>query len=306
MATRKGDGRRPRPPPSFTVRPSAKRDAALADRMERAVTVSWKSGVTRFRQRINSDDLARAYLSGDYDKVMTTVPFRKLGDDFTDAVARIQRTTAAGAQRGASMLPKGGPTLRYDLNNPRIQEYLSGRSGALIKDVTDGFQGLVQNMMRGRFAQGLTTQTIADNLLEENSKLGMVLKGGVGLDERSAQAAANFAANGAAARDVEGYMERLDERRAEMIARTEVIAALNQGELAVWDSAAEQGVIDPETTMRVWSCDPDPCPKICAPMDGIMVGFDEEFILPQGDSVIAPPAHPSCRCRVLLQADGEI
>lgn len=306
MATRKGERRRPRPAPSFTVRPSAKRDAALADRMERAVTVSYKAGVERFRQRINSDDLARAYLSGDYNKVMTAVPFRRLEDDFAEAVGKLQRTTAAGAQRGATLLPKGGPTLRYDLANPRIQEYLGGRSGALIKGVTDDFQMVVQNMMRGRFAQGLTTQTIAENLLRENKRLGAVLAGAVGLDERSGQAAANFAANGAAQRDVQGYLERLDQRRAEMIARTEVIAALNQGELAVWDSAAEQGLIDPETTRRVWSCDPNPCPEVCAPMDGISVGFNEDFLSPMGDSVSAPPIHPRCRCRCLLAFDGEV
>ncbi len=85
-------------------------------------------------------------------------------------------------------------------------------------------------------------------------------------------------------------------RRAKMIGRTETRMAQQEGRRAGWRQANADGLI-PTGTQRVW-LSADPCP-ICAPWEGVKVGWNEEF--PVGD----PPLHPNCRCtQYLLFPEG--
>ena len=74
--------------------------------------------------------------------------------------------------------------------------------------------------------------------------------------------------------------------RSEMIARTEVLAAHNQGNLQGYRDAAQAGV----RVMKQWLSDND---DECGDnSDEGPIELDEDF--PSGDD--APPAHPNCRC----------
>jgi len=100
------------------------------------------------------------------------------------------------------------------------------------------------------------------------------------------------------------YAQRLKSHRAQMIARTEVMNALNIGRLTVWSSAINDGTI-PSTARKVWvtADDERTCPA-CAPMHGVTVPFGEAFDVPypKGKAMMlqAPPPHPQCRCIVDL------
>jgi SPP1 gp7 family putative phage head morphogenesis protein len=73
------------------------------------------------------------------------------------------------------------------------------------------------------------------------------------------------------------------ETRALLISRTESAHAYSLGSQAAWKAS---GVVD----RKQWLAS-DPC-DICAPLDGMVVGIDEEF----ADGISEPPAHPNCRC----------
>lgn len=90
-----------------------------------------------------------------------------------------------------------------------------------------------------------------------------------------------------------------DDARAEVIARTEVQRASNQGQLEAWDQATEEGLLT-GTETKEWIVTPDDrlCP-ICEPLDGKNVGLNENFDV-DGDSIDGPPAHPNCRCTLGL------
>jgi Phage Mu protein F like protein. len=96
----------------------------------------------------------------------------------------------------------------------------------------------------------------------------------------------------------EKYADRLLSSRAEAIARTETIAASNEGQRELWLQAVDQGLLT-GTEQREWIASPKSC-EACEEMDGETVGLTEEFQLPDGDSVIGPPAHPNCTCAVGL------
>lgn len=86
--------------------------------------------------------------------------------------------------------------------------------------------------------------------------------------------------------------------RAEMIARTETLAASNEGALEAYRQS-------PVVVMKQWRIgDGDACPA-CQELDGVIIGLDSNFAsLGQAveniginyTDISAPPLHPNCRC----------
>ncbi len=93
------------------------------------------------------------------------------------------------------------------------------------------------------------------------------------------------------------YADRLLRKRAISIARTEVIAASNEGQRQVWRTAQTEGLLS-DRALRVWIITPDErlCP-ICEPLEGVTAPVNEPFVSPDtGEEFGAPPAHIMCRC----------
>ena len=91
--------------------------------------------------------------------------------------------------------------------------------------------------------------------------------------------------------------DRYVKQRAETIARTELIAAENHGRLEAWDRAVGAKLIGEESEKEwVTAWDERTCP-LCALEDGVRVKLDEPF---PDVGVMAPPAHPDCRCSMNL------
>lgn len=91
---------------------------------------------------------------------------------------------------------------------------------------------------------------------------------------------------------VDKYADKLLNTRAETIARTEVMDALNAGQDEAWSQAQEAGLLSEDAT-KEWIVTPDDllCEQ-CEPYDGKTVPITEEFA--DGD----PPLHPRCRCTI--------
>jgi len=93
-------------------------------------------------------------------------------------------------------------------------------------------------------------------------------------------------------------------KRAELIASTEVTRVYAEGNMRAWQ---ESGVVE----AKVWRTvrDERVCP-ICEPFDNMVVGFKRKFTHPddkiakQIGKVMAPPAHPRCRCWISPRVVG--
>ena len=95
------------------------------------------------------------------------------------------------------------------------------------------------------------------------------------------------------------------EIRAERIARTESLAASNEGALEAYRQS-------PLVNAKEWSANPGAC-EFCAKLDGKVVGLNEDFAAKgtkvpgeeEGELVVSyedighPPLHPNCRCALL-------
>ena len=140
------------------------------------------------------------------------------------------------------------------------------------------------------------------------------LRSSIGLTDRQWQSVANFQnkqiKRGVSANVAQGKADRFAlkvlRRRATNIARTETIKSGFQGRQELWSQARDRGLIDPTTTKRRWIVTPDDelDEATCEPMAGQEVGMDEMFVTGLGDPVEGPPAHPQCRCDVVIVIPG--
>jgi hypothetical protein len=87
-----------------------------------------------------------------------------------------------------------------------------------------------------------------------------------------------------------------DADRADLIARTEVMTAANEGQRQAWDQATEAGLLTGDE-QAVWIATEDACPE-CEALDGETRSLDGEYPDDGGDG---PPLHPNCRCTEGLQ-----
>lgn len=81
-----------------------------------------------------------------------------------------------------------------------------------------------------------------------------------------------------------------DAARAELIARTEIMTAANQGQRTAWSDAVDEGLLSSNSRVA-WIATDGACAEICEPMDGQTRDLDGGY-----DGQEPPPAHPNCRC----------
>ncbi len=164
-----------------------------------------------------------------------------------------------------------------------------------------------------------------------NAAVARVVRSLIGLTTRDARFVENLFLSSIRDGVTESHALRIAERnaarllqlRAETIARTETIRAANMGQQLTWDEAVDEGLIEP-TAQKVWMATGDDrtCP-ICAVLDGKVIGIGGDFAVTEqaisftrdGDTFTVtetramrrpsttrtPPAHPSCRCAIVLQ-----
>ena len=102
-------------------------------------------------------------------------------------------------------------------------------------------------------------------------------------------------------KDTNKYAEKLRRQRARTIARTETMMAYNEGKQQAWNQAAYRGLINRQTARKVWVTGPfDVCP-ICAPLNGQNQPINKPFSIKK----MTPPAHPNCRCTMVLNASPQ-
>lgn len=168
--------------------------------------------------------------------------------------------------------------------------------------VTNEAAKAVRTVVTNGLMAGLTPAGVAANLRDR-----------IGLTERQQQAVTNYEAGlktagklpaGQRKAAVTTYANSLKHHRAEVIARTEVMYALNAGRLATWKAYQANGVISPDAMKQWWTAEDERTCDICAPMHGVAVRLMEDFTLAgrkgEAISLPSPPPHPQCRCIVQL------
>lgn len=196
-----------------------------------------------------------------------------------------------GATFAAERLPVASVGLTFNLVNQRAVDWAARQSATMVTLVGDETR---------RAIRAIITRAVRDGL--SPAQVARQIRALIGLTERDALAVGNLQTTlleegrkpGQVERMVSRYANRLLRRRAETIARTEIMTAANRGQEALWSQAVADGLLSESDWERMWlvAKDERTC-KVCKPLDrkrAPMLGGT----FPGG--VAGPPVHPRCRC----------
>jgi SPP1 gp7 family putative phage head morphogenesis protein len=186
---------------------------------------------------------------------------------------------------------------RFDATRPEASAWAAREAGSMVTEITTGQRTLIRDLISRGQMEGITVDQTARTIRQTvglttqqagwvDNFYGRNLAQNIGAGMSPSQAAAR--ASTATSR----YHDRIHRYRAETIARTEIARAASQGRQFAWDQGIEQGFISGEA-QKEWIAEADAC-EICAPRNGQKHPAGKPW--PDGD----PPAHPNCRCDLLL------
>ena len=243
-----------------------------------------------------------------FQEVLATEVVKALQTALRDVSNSTLSQVLRDAKKAMENLPAGisiKPT--FNAKDPRAIVWAENHAGTLIKQIEA--EALVairriisETLLRGGGIIGASGrisriiglhdrwQTAVDNLYIREFEREFLRTG-------NATTAESFAT-----RLAEDYRTKLIEARALVIARTEVIAAQNVGQIISWYQLADQGYLDLSRAYKEWVVGPsgwkgvEVC-EVCLELGG-MPPVPINSVFTNGD--IAPPAHPNCRCTMNL------
>jgi len=186
--------------------------------------------------------------------------------------------------------------IRFDGKNQRAQEVASRQAARYVRQVSDETKRAINTLIVRAVRDGVPPTETA-----------RLLRSVVGLTSQSTAAVVSYyeglVARGetqaTAQRYADKYADKLLKVRTETIARTEIMGALNSGALESARQRQEAGLL--QEPMKRWTITPDEraC-RICRPLHGETVQLHQVFSV----GVMAPPAHPRCRCSLSFFSRG--
>lgn len=206
---------------------------------------------------------------------------------YSDLVPELEARAITGGTRGAQLgISEAVIDLDLALVNPLVERFAAKNAGALVTEGTKEQLRAIKSIIRLGVREGEAPRILARQIQHS-----------IGLHSRQANALNRYRIGLQAAgrkpsvidRLVAGRYQKALKTRAETIARTEVMSALNQGQRNAWNIAASEGLI-PKGSKRVWIANSSTNHQECMDLNGTKVGLEEEF------SVGDPPWHPRCVC----------
>lgn len=282
-----------------------------ADRREPAFRRAFIEAVARANGNLPAAQLLALMAEGRLDDAyrLAETAWNAAVETWRVQVARqIREALETGAEVAASAMARLEG--RFDVTNPEATAWAAERSAALVTNVSAETRAALRGILTRSVTEGIAPRDTA-----------RLIRDVVGLTARQAQAVAGFrAALGQLQAKPSGtvvetalrrlsnrgltatrlldlvarYAARLLRQRSVLIARTEIMTALNEGTRQLWAQGVASGDLDSSDLEQEWMIADDErvCP-ICAPLDGEHAPIGGRF---PGAGGSGPPAHPACRC----------
>lgn len=314
------------------VKDRALQDAihAVADRVEPDLREAFAQAVEEARGQISLRALTAAVQQADPQAILDALEFAVLIARLEDTHETLRGLYVSGGKTMAEALAAGytgaAVEVRLDTHNPRVTDFLRQYRFDLIEGLSQQQVEAVRVILDTGTQAGLPPAALAREMRDA-----------VGLNSRQANALSAFrralvGGDAATATDrslgprlegrvrrsvregidpetirelTEGYRFRLLRQRTEVIARTETIRALSEGQQEVMRQAVENGALNGNTLRRYWLVTRDE--KTCPICNGIAkanpdgVGLNEPFRSSKGPVMHPPETHPGCRCTLFYR-----
>jgi len=184
-------------------------------------------------------------------------------------------------------------TFAFDVVNPRSVEWIQDNTARLVRDVTAETRRGIAEVVERSFVQGGTPDVTARRI-----------RGMIGLNQaqvaqglRLRETLTGRGITGVRQdRLMRGFVRKKISDRATTIARTEMIAAANGGQMELWKQAKDDRLI-PLNSGKKWITTPDDrADPNCLTLDGEEAPINVAF----SQGIDHPPLHPMCRCAMRL------
>lgn len=252
----------------------------VADAQAEKIAVAVRYAFAKGRGTISKEALVSAILAKDRVGVYEAMVgvSHAVAEALREVLPQVyEQTVKAGGEAGLSLLekqlrgaefrtaaPTGSPVkkigpfaIRFDVTNPKVVEFVQQHVAETIDNLEETTKQDIRDAIESSLDGDLTLREMTQDIMDS-----------VG-----------------------------DDDRAVMIAKTESMDAANQGLLASWDQAADEGLLTGDEYKEWIATETGAC-DICEELDGETVPIDEDFS--SGDD--APPAHPNCRCTLGIAA----
>ena len=201
--------------------------------------------------------------------------------------------------------------MSFNRTDPRAIAWARTRAGSLIQQIQDETLTTVRGIIANALSEGGGVIGAANSI---ERVIGLHPRWQQAVENRYDAEIARLASadperaletiQGEAQQVADAYRNQLIEVRAMTIARTEILAAQNVGELMSWLQAADNGFLDLNNALKEWVAGPDGwagisiC-EVCLELAGQRVPVLSVF----SNGEATPPAHPNCRCSMSLIVD---
>jgi SPP1 gp7 family putative phage head morphogenesis protein len=268
---------------------------ALADLLQPRVQRQIEEALRTLERSIPITTIEKALRSANpfaVHDLLATLPTR-----LAPAARSLERLFLHGVEVGTNALPPNIRVhLRFDSRNLPAQMSAKQSAAKLITHVTAETRAAVRELVTRAFRDGVPPRDLAKQI---KPLVGLTRQQAKAVERHRADLQRAGFSNQAAQAKAARYADKLRRLRAMTIARTEVIRASTEGQLASWRQAVGQGLLSARSE-KVWITTQDDrlCPY-CRPMDGQQVLLDVSFRTALG-RVNGPPLHPNCRCALAV------
>jgi len=179
---------------------------------------------------------------------------------------------------------------RFDNKADKAVEAAARRAGRAVTSVTKEVQANIRNLITAAIRDGIPPYDAARTIVPL-----------IGLTPQAGQAVLKYRRELINAgltlekvnEKVDKYADEKLRERGEMIARTEIMDALNEGADKALEQAQDKGLLTDDATKEV-ILDPDACEECVAIASQGPVPVGDDF------SEDGPPFHPQCRCTIAI------
>lgn len=267
----------------------------MSARMRAKLEGPFLEEVSAIRDAVREGDLSKAVMTEDADRVIEVSEVKRVGS----VVGQLGEPIEDAVQEGGrlAMAEVKAPAVALDMQRPRVRRWMERHTGTLIKQVNGTSVKAIRAILKDGYAAGRHPRAMARDI---RAVVGLTEPQSIAVARRRQAMVEAGVPEATIEKRMSRYAERLLKQRAETIARTESMTAINQGRVAMWQQLAEDGALDEDTKRQWLTADDERVCPICGPLDEHPpIPLDGSYQTSIG-TVDHPPAHPSCRCTEII------
>lgn len=289
----RGRGRKPQRIPRQTSVHTLAQEVEVD--MARAILAALK----KQQERVNISELAKLIPTASPEEI-----YAAASAGGTEAMAvQLQALEMDAMQRAGDLAGRliRGPNVVIDLGRPSVADWLREHTGELITDISDKSREAVRLLLESGVQSGRHPYRMAKDI---KRVVGLTPRDGAAVSRRINTLMAQGIPEEKAIAAGDKYAAKLLGKRAENIARTESLTAVNHGRTELWEQLKESGALPANVEVQWLTGDDERVCPACGPLHLMRQPLGQPWSS-EDFTVDAPPLHPQCRCTTALIEPGE-